>query len=158
MKENKRFEIVSFLNLFSKKQQTIETKDIAKWLNINVRNIQKWAFNNDIPYHRIHGIKYYVWNKENLSKFKIWYERNNDKEVKKYYIPVKREDKVRPPFATIKDIIQEIDILQNKSEKTKIKYIQLWAKENDVLFIHLYGRKYYIITDEIKKKIIKSFK
>jgi hypothetical protein len=131
MKKPKVFDIGKFLNIFSKKNKPIETKDISQWLNINVRNIQIFASKFNIPYNRIHGRKYYIWNETTLFFFKVYYERYNDKQPKKYYIPKPKKVKVKPEsdkitFTTIKDIVNEHCVFPSKNGDinlfTKLKH------------------------------------
>jgi hypothetical protein len=89
----KEFDYLSFFKIFSNKNKTIETKDISKWIGCSDRYIQQFALKYDIPYNRIHGRKYYIWNEKSLLALKLWYERNNDRERKRYYIPVKERNK-----------------------------------------------------------------
>jgi hypothetical protein len=109
MKENKTFDVNSFLKDFSKNEEPIESIDIAFWIDCSVRNIQKFAAKYEIPYNRIHGRKYYIWNENSLLAFKLWYERKN-KEPKEYHRPKHKDvriEKDKITFITIKDIINE---------------------------------------------------
>jgi hypothetical protein len=137
----KYFDVELFLKHIKKKHKLIETKDISDWLNVSVRYIQKWASNNDIEFKRIHGRKYYIWNEEglDLSRLQEWFERNNDKEEPEPII--KREHKVN--FRTINDVVK------NKLLNAGVRTLQIWCKKYDVPYQYHYGRKYYIMSDEI---------
>jgi c-di-AMP phosphodiesterase-like protein len=153
----KPFDVDLFFKFMSKKQKEVETKDISDWIESSVRHIQKYAVQFNIPFHRIHGRKYYIWDILDLYDLKDWLERNKDKPKKKYYIPVEKKinvkvEKVKKekkiPFKTIKDIVTE-NYGDRKSTEGITRLLQKWAKENNVPFKYYYGRKYYIMTDEL---------
>jgi hypothetical protein len=59
----------------------------------------------------------------------------------------KKKEKKKVGFRTIKDLVIE---LYNKEDDYKIRTFQNWAKIFDVPFQYHFGRKYYLISDEIK--------
>ena len=74
------------------------------------------------------------------------------------------KEKKKIPFTTIKDILDDVVLKSprvsnhgKKSTEFKKRVIQRWCKENCIPFEYLGGRKYYIITPEVKREIIKSF-
>jgi hypothetical protein len=146
----------------------IQTKDISDWLECSIRLVQKWGKKNNVPFHRIKGIKHYIWIDETLEEFEKWYNRNLNKQKKSYYKPKpKRECKPKPvkkeiSFITLKDIVLEINTKNKFKEyeisiNTQMRYIQRWCKYNKIQFENIYGRKYYKITSDIKTKIIEIF-
>ena len=157
------FDIDLFLKFVDKKKITIEAGHISEWLKCSVRYVQKWAKENDVKYTRNKGIKYYLWNKETLEKFAEWHNERVTRQPKKsYYVPVKKKEKpivIKPKrtFITIKDIVLENQNNFRCHYSTKITYIQKWCKTNEIPFTHFQGRKYYIIDQKIKKRIVKAF-
>ncbi|MDR2458194.1 MAG: hypothetical protein LBD41_06940 [Clostridiales Family XIII bacterium] len=157
----KYFDAGLFLINYRKKHktiETIETKDISDFLEVSVRYIQKWAKNNELEYKRIHGRKYYVWDEMDFYRLEDWIEENNEKKqpepvIKKWSIiqrevkkKIKKEHKVN--FRTIKDL--SIELYGHKDESAILSF-RKWAKIFDVAFQYHFGRKYYIISDEIKE-------
>ena len=165
---NEYFDVKLFFT--KNRNNNINTKLISKWLECTVRHIQKGCKIKDIPFRRIHGRKYYIWNEETLKKFGEWYNRNFNKPKKSYYNPKTRKppkpkvykEKKVISFITIKDIIDEVKIFHKDNkprvDSTKIRHIQRWCKRNNIPFEYINGRKYYIITKKIKLKIIETFK
>ena len=149
----------------------IQTKDISDWLECTVRMIQKWCLKEDIPFHRIKGIKHYIWNDETLEKFGKWYNHKLDRPKKSYYVPKpKREPKPKSKpikekktvtFTTVKDILDEVTLYDKydrpRQDSTKFRYIQRWCKRHKIPSEYVNGRKYYVITKETKRKIIDTF-
>jgi hypothetical protein len=157
---NKHFDVDLFLSRHYKQKYKIETKHISHWLECSIRLVQKWCKNNNIEYYRIHGIKYYKWNKSTIKKFGEWYNNKNIKKPRKnYYIHKPSKPKLPPkpkkdkslPFTTVKEIHKELNI------SFDIRYLQLWCKKSRVPFEYHFGRKYYKITDDVKSEIIKTF-
>jgi hypothetical protein len=135
----------------------IETKRISDFCNCSVRLVQKWAKSNNVKYHRIKGIKYYIWDKEKLTEFSIWLRRNEKKKltiarkVRRNIVTIKKEE-----VTSIKDLLNEFIkdyYIEKVYEKRVIKQLQLWCKRNNVQTENRYGRKYYIITNDIKKDL-----
>ena len=152
-KRVKYFDIEKFLGFTSRKQKPVETKDISNWLDCSVRYIQKYASENEVPFTRIHGRKYYLWNEDSIREFATRYNQNytNEKEIKIELNgtkeKTKKKEKKKVSFRTIKDLVIE---LYNKEDVYKIRTFQNWAKIFGVPFQYHFGRKYYLISDEIK--------
>lgn len=152
------FDIDLFLKRYSKQIDNIETKQIYDWIGCSVRYVQKYAKKNNIPFHRINGRKYYIWNEDNIFKFSVWYNSKREKiEIKpeektvcNVIKPVKKIKKEKMiPFKTIQDIVNENEDTKKRKKTTRIKNIRKWANENNLPFSYLYGRKYYIMNDEL---------
>jgi hypothetical protein len=152
------FDIDSFLKRYSKLIEKIETKQISDWLNCSIRYVQKYAERNDVPFHRVQGRKYYIWNEDSIFDFMIWhnskYEKKTIKIIKRMKIDKKviiqkvKKEKIIP-FKTISDFVNENEDRKKRSKKTITKNIRKWANENNVPFKYLYGRKYFIMTEEL---------
>jgi hypothetical protein len=76
------FDVDKFLKLYLKRNINIETKHLSDWIGCTVRHIQKFGKLNDVPFHRIHGIKYYIWNEMNIREFGEWFNRNYKEPLK----------------------------------------------------------------------------
>jgi hypothetical protein len=147
------FDVDKFLKVYLKRNINIETKHLSDWVGCSVRHIQKFGKLNDVPFHRIHGIKHYIWNETTIREFGKWFNRNYKKETrievnrtkKEVKEKIKKEHKVN--FRTIKDLVIE---LCGKEDTYKIRIFQKWAKLFGVPFQYHFGRKFYIISDEIK--------
>jgi hypothetical protein len=163
MKVNRTFNVDSLLEDSSKNNEPIETIDVAFWANFSVRNIQKFASKYEIPYNRIHGRKYYIWNEKSLLAFKLWYERKN-KIPKEYNRPKHKDvriEKNKINFITIRDVVKEnIEDYERDYKRIYRKYmkiIQMWAKKNGIPFEYHFGRKYYVISESNKVYINKMY-
>jgi hypothetical protein len=151
------FNVDMFLKIYQKKNVNIETKHISDWIECSVRYIQKYADINNVPYHRIHGRKYYVWNEETIKELSICINRKHDKkeEIEKREVEEpKPKQKIiqKPNYRTLNDLVNE---LYGETDKYKLRIFQRWCKIFDVPFQYHFGRKYYIIFDEIKEIFIK---
>ena len=149
------FKVESFINKFAK-QEIIETKDIANWIECSVRHVQKFAKMNSLPFSRNHGRKNYLWNKETVRNFAKWNNRKADNTLVKPKI--KKHEKELPKnqdSIIIREIAYELcppPYHYEEEIKNKVRGIQYWAKKHDVPFEYYFGRKYYIFTKELKKQ------
>jgi hypothetical protein len=155
------FDVDKFLKVFLKRQLPIETKHLSDWIGCSLRHIQKFGKLNDVPYHRIHGIKYYIWNETNIRKFGKWFNRKHDKIIKEKEPgintrkpePKPKQKKIhKPDYRTVKDLVIE---LYGTKDDDKIYLFQKWCRIFNVPFQYHFGRKYYIISDEIREIFIK---
>jgi len=148
----------------------IQTKDISDWLECSVRFVQKWGVSNDLPFHRIRGVKHYLWDGETLDKFGEWFNGKWDKPKRTYCVKKpKREPKPRPvrekktvTFTTVKDVVVGINmkngfVERDIPQKTQEKYIQEWCRENGTPYENIGGRKYYRITSNMEQRLVDRF-
>jgi hypothetical protein len=85
------FDVDKFLKVYLKRNTNIDTKHLSDWIGYTVRHIKKFGKLNNVPFHRIHGIKHYIWNENNIREFGKWFNRNHNKQPKKHYIPVEKK-------------------------------------------------------------------
>lgn len=152
------FDVDLFINVFSKKNIKIETKHISDWIECSIRHIQKFAKSNDIPYSRVHGIKYYEWNETSLKKLSEWINHKQDEQPEQQHKPIKprprsksKKVKYEITFETLQDVMNDDEIFS--THKFGIRYLQNWARDNNIAFEYHAGRKYYVVDDDVKKAL-----
>ena len=162
--ENKTNKFV--LDIFKKyvkhHKLSINTKVVSEYTKRSVRVLQKWCKKNNVDFHRIKGIKHYIWDDNTLRKLEEWIIQKSIKKPKKrYYIP-KPKVKKKPVFSRkeeLKKIIRfytlndffENNRINNKLMKRTLKY---WCKSHNVPFEIYKGRKYYKINKKVEKELV----
>jgi hypothetical protein len=76
------FNFDSFLKRYSNQNTPFHTRQISDWLNCSIRYVQKYAASNGVPFQRIDGRKYYMWDEDSLRDFTDWHNLKKANERK----------------------------------------------------------------------------